>query len=60
VTLGVTFRCVRCGASHQVPLDATGHYAGPLPCSAGTEIELQVEGEAWRAFVAQQAKKTVH
>ena len=53
-------RCPECRGVHTVPLDASGHYAGPAPCKEHVYLEVQVPGEDWRALMAEEAARRVH
>lgn len=52
--------CTYCGGTHKIPLDASGHYAGLLPCDHSKRIELQVQPDRWREMVAAERGKVAH
>jgi hypothetical protein len=53
-------RCYWCGQPHSYPLDAAGHYSGPLPCDPARHVELQVEGSEFRAAIEAARAKVKH
>jgi len=55
----IEIRC-SCGGAHVVPLDASGHYAGPLPCDPTRRVELQIEPQLWRSMVEQEQANKRH
>ena len=52
--------CDACGHQHRVPLDASGHYSGTLPCDPTKHIELQVGSGEWRDIVSTLQQEVVH
>lgn len=58
--LEIEIVCPRCPEKHMIPLDASGHYSGPLPCDNSQHIELQIKPEQWRSTVEHENEKTKH
>ena len=48
-----------CGEEHEFPLDASGHYNGPLPCDSTKRAKLQIDPGEWREMMAAEQAKTV-
>lgn len=58
--LEIEIDCPRCPEKHVVPLDASGHYSGPLPCDQTIRIELQIKPDEWRATMDDEREKIQH
>lgn len=56
----LTFKCRICGNIHEVPLDASGHYEGGLPCSPHDTHRVQVDPQVWRAAIEEERSRTVN
>lgn len=61
-TRGPVYRytCRKCKRDHSLPLDASGHYAGKVPCEPGRLVRVQVDPQTWRDHVMAKQAKTVH
>ena len=50
-----------CGETHRLPLDASGHFSGPLPCDPSKHAELQIEIlGSWRTTQMHEQSKETH
>lgn len=57
--LSIDIKC-GCVGKHRVPLDASGHYSGPLPCDRTKHAELQIEPGQWREMCEQERERLRH
>ena len=49
-----------CGETHRLPLDASGHFSGPLPCDPSKHAELQIDPGSWRTTQMHEQSKETH
>jgi hypothetical protein len=56
----IGIECSLCGQPHRLPLDASGHYSGSLPCDPETLVDLQVNPEEFRRISETEQAKVQH
>ncbi len=58
--LMIRIDCQKCGNKHELLLDESGHFHGPLPCNPEEIGHLQVDPQIWRELMAEYQASVIH